>query len=450
MKPFELNVNWSSPSMNWTRCSSLLTLAAFTAVILLTGSAWAGNPTESAIYSFTPASGNPIDGLVAGSAGNLYGTTFDGTGSPDGTVFELSPNSTGGWTEATLVTFNGSNGNGPLSIMVVDSSGNLYGTTTLGGAGKCAIGGTVVGCGVVFELSPTTNGGPWTYALLYSFKGGNDGSSPAGNLVMDRGGNLYGTTGFAANGAASNGTVWQLKPPAQQGGAWTEKLLHVFQGSDGALPHSLVLSNGALYGTADEGGQTSFSGVVFELKQVNGVWTETVLYNFTGGSDGGFPFSVVPSVTPGDFYGTASAGGQYGYGVIFKLTPNSGGTWTESVLYSFIGGADGGTPLSPLLRDRSDNLYGTASTGGLTTECSSFYPFDGCGVIFKFSTSTSTETVLHAFSDTGSDGNLPSTSGVVLGTGGVLYGTTEYGGTGGCTNFNGTVVNCGTVYKITP
>ena len=220
-----------------------------------------------------------------------------------------------------------------------------------------------------------------------------------------------------------------VEPPAQQGGAWTEKLLHVFQGTDGALPHSLVLDNGAHYGTADEGGQTSFSG----------------LYNFTGGSDGGFPFSVVPSVTPGDFYGTASAGGQYGYGVIFKLTPNSGGTWTKSVLYSFMGGADGGTPLSPLLRDRSDNLYGTASTGGLTTECSSFYPFDGCGVIFKFSTSTSTETVLHAFSDTGSDGNLASTSGVVLGTGGVLYGTTEYGGTGGCT-----VVNCGTVYKITP
>jgi uncharacterized repeat protein (TIGR03803 family) len=412
---------------------------------MFVGTALASSPSESVIYSFTSAFSNPVTSLVADSAGNLYGTALDGTKYPNGAVFELSPNSNGGWSEKTLVTFNGTNGSLPQSTMVVDSNGNLYGSTALGGNGPCT--GTPRGCGVVFELSPPSGGSSWTYTILYNFQGGNDGTGPGGNLVMDGSGNLYGTTGPAAVGA-TNGTVWELKAPAQ-GGTWTQKTLYTFNGTDGFTPNSLTLKDGALYGTTAEGGSSSYAGTVFELKPSAGTWNYTQLYAFNNGSDGGFPFSVIGSATSGNLYGTTSQGGQYNWGTVFKLTPNSNGTWAESVIYNFTGGADGATPESPLIRDKSDNLYGTTDSGGLTTECSFSYPYDGCGVVFKVVPSTGAETVLHAFSDTGSDGNVPFSSGVIFSKGD-LYGTTEYGGTGGCVNYNGTVVNCGTVYQIKP
>ena len=418
------------------------------AVCLLLKPALASSPTESVIYNFTPAISNPATSLVADAAGNLYGTALDGNTYPNGAVFELSPNSKGGWTEKTLVTFNGTNGSFPESSMILDSEGNLYGSTALGGDGPCV--GTPSGCGVIFELSPPTGGGQWTYTILYNFQGGSDGTGPGGNLVMDHAGNLYGTTGPSGMGSAMNGAVWELQAPTQQGGTWTQKTLYAFNGTDGFTPNSLTLTDGSLYGTTAEGGSTNYAGTVFQLRPSNGSWTYTQLYAFLNGTDGGFPFSVISSTTAGTLYGTTSQGGQYNWGTVFKLTQNSGGTWTESVIYNFTGGADGATPESPLIRDQVDNLFGTTNSGGLTTECSFSYPYDGCGVVFKVVPSTGAETVLHAFGDTGTDGNVPFSSGVIFGKGHALYGTTEYGGTGGCVNYNGTVVNCGTVYQIKP
>jgi uncharacterized repeat protein (TIGR03803 family) len=292
-------------------------------------------------------------------------------------------------------------------------------------------------------------GGGWNYSILYSFKGGSDGGSPGGNLLIDHAGDLFGTTGATASGSGQNGTVWRLKPPAQQGGAWKQETIFSFNGTNGFIPNSLLFKHGALYGTTAEGGSNADAGTVFELKPANGVWQLTTLYAFQGGLDGGFPFSVIAGGTSDDLYGTTSLGGQFYWGAVFKLTPNANGSWAESLIYDFRGGADGGVPQSPIVRDKSDNLYGTTNTGGYTTECGFSYPYHGCGVVFRVVPSTGDETVLHEFSDTGSDGNVPFAAGVILGKDGALYGTTEYGGGGGCTNYKGTVVNCGTVYEVT-
>lgn len=418
-----------------------LSLAAFASVLMLMGSALAVNPTEAVIYNFSPSFANPMYSLAADHSGNLFGTTSDGTSSPDGAVFELSRNSSGQWVETTLVNFNGANGSIPETALAVDSEGNVYGSTVAGGNGHCTENGApVVGCGVVFELSPSRSG-KWTYKILYNFEGTQN--SPEGNLVIGPDRTIYGITGFGS-GTYGYGTAFKLTPPLLRLGEWKETTLFNFNGySQGFVPNSLTLQNGVLYGTTSEGGSTNYAGLVFELSQVNGVWTETVLYNFSNGSDGGFPVDVRVA-NSGDLYGNAYSGGEYGYGVIFQLTPGSNGTWTESVVYNFTGQADGAYPDSPLTIRPSGNLYGTTRGGGLTTECTSEYPNDGCGVVFEVVPSTGTETVLHTFSDTGTDGYLPFASGVIFGEGANLYGTTEYGGTGACQN------GCGTVYAVKP
>ena len=178
----------------------------------------------------------------------------------------LRPKKVAPGSETILYGFNGTDGSIPVGGAIIDGNGNLYGTTAYGGSGTCLLFGDNVGCGVVYELSPPTQkGGQWTYTVLYNFQGGKDGLFPWGDLVFDSHGNLYGATQFGGGkGTTCNqyfdgncGTVFELSPPKQKGGKWTEKILHSFAGgTDGANPNGgLVLDgNGAIYGTTYFGG----------------------------------------------------------------------------------------------------------------------------------------------------------------------------------------------------
>ena len=428
------------------RASVRPALTLFSALLLLAASAIASDvakndpnqtpATESVIYNFTTNYSNPSASLTTDTAGNLYGTAFDGTKFPDGAVFELSQVN-GAWKEKPLIIFDGKNGAYPSAMMVFDGQGNLYGSTVEGGDGPCA-----GGCGVIFELSPS--GATWNYTILYSFQNGVDGEGPGGNLLIDPSGNLYGTTSV---GQTTNGTVFELKHPAQQGDSWTHDTLFTFNGTDGFSPNALAFSGGALYGTTAEGGSSNYTGSVFQLKPSNGTWSYTLVYAFSGGADGAFPLDIVASGIPNVLYGTAQSGGQSNYGVIFEISPNSSGSWSESVLYNFTGGADGAQPIS-LIAAGPDKIFGTTNSGGDASACSFLYPSLGCGVVYEFVLSTATETVLHAFTGPPSDGAGTYGAGVILDQG-ALYGATYYGGNGQCSN--GTeVVGCGTVYKVTP
>ncbi|MGA3211566.1 MAG: Ig-like domain-containing protein, partial [Terriglobales bacterium] len=294
-----------------------------------------GTWTETVLYSFCTASGcadgeYPEATLVFDSQGNLYGTTFDGGADGPGTVFELSPPSAGSgpWTETVLYSFtSGSDGGKPIAGVIIDSQGNLYGTTTTGG-NLADCGGS--GCGVVFELSPPTGGsGPWPESVLYSFTNGSDGGDPRAGLIFDSKGNLYGTA--KGGGAYSVGTAFELTPPSGGSGPWTESVLYNFCPSsgcaDGEMPYAGLLfdSKGNLYGTTYSGG-TGSGGTAFELSPPGGgtgPWTETVLYNFcsaSGCADGQYPEAGMVFDSHGNLFGTTNSGGaKASYGTVFEL-----------------------------------------------------------------------------------------------------------------------------------
>lgn len=266
---------------------------------------------------------------------------------------------------------------------------------------------------------------------LYSFSGhSGDGANPSGGLVVGAGGSLYGTTAYG--GIFGAGTVFELSPPSA-GGAWTETVIYNFTGgNDGGYPQEGVTlgSGGALYGAALYGGASGM-GTVFELAPpgAGGVWTESVIYSFSG-SDGAYPYTPPLVTQSGLLYGTTELGGL-GYGAVYRLRQAQGGAWTETVLHSFTGAGDGSFPYGGLAIDANGNLYGTAAYGGT-----------GNGVVFELakpakSGSAWTETVLHAFK--GTDGGYPF-AGVVFDAKGNLYGTTS-GGVG--TSF-------GTAFELSP
>jgi uncharacterized repeat protein (TIGR03803 family) len=270
---------------------------------------------------------------------------------------------------------------------------------------------------------------------LHSFAGGSDGATPYNEAVIGSSGELYGTT--SAGGGSNDGTVFMLTPPGTTGGSWTETVLHAFHGSDGSLPQAGVVigPGGVLYGTAEQGGSSSY-GVVFSLTppaSPGGSWTETTLYTFTGGDDGGDPRQLV--VGSAGLYGTTDAGGPSGQGTVFSLTPpaSPGGSWTKTTLYAFAGGSDGAVPYGGVAIGVGGVLYGTTFFGGSSN----------AGTVFSLTPPASpgdswTETLLHTFTG-GSDAANPYV-GVTIGSGGVLYGTTQYGGTSGS----------GTVFAVTP
>jgi len=278
-------------------------------------------------------------GIIADSAGNLYGTTVVGGntsgcgGNGCGTVFRLAPNGSGSWEETVLYTFTGaSDGGSPGAALILDAAGNLYGTTVGGGntAPGCAT-SDGSGCGVVFELSPTESGS-WSESVLYRFTGGHDGAIPESSLVFDSAGNLYGTTylgGFSNSNciASQCGVVYKLSPNGS--GGWRQTVVHEFKGStDGQNPVANVIldSAGNLYGTAPFGGNVNLCspyggcGVAFKISPAAGGWSETPLHIFADGNDGAFPYAPLTFDSSGNLYGATMSGSNEA-GVVYKITP---------------------------------------------------------------------------------------------------------------------------------
>jgi uncharacterized repeat protein (TIGR03803 family) len=239
--------------------------------------------------------------------------------------------------------------------LIFDGSGNLYGTTAAGGT---------FGEGTVFELSPNGGGG-WTETVLYSFQNdASDGTSPSVSLVFDTAGNLYGTTSAGGSSSACGcGTVFQLTPVT--GGGWTEKIIHSFFETDGYLPQAglIIDKAGNLYGTTFFGGTYGY-GTAFELSpEVGGNWNLTTLQNFNISGDGGaYLYGGVILDAKGNLYGTTFRGGASDEGTVFELSPAGFGAWKEKVLYSFSN--SGYQPDAGVIADASGNLYGTTYGGG--------------------------------------------------------------------------------------
>jgi len=336
---------------------------------------------------------------------------------------------------------NCADGSNPAGNLIPDGAGNFYGTTAAGGivGGLCQS----FGCGTIFEL--TASG---TVRNLYKFSGGSDGDEPMGGLVRGSTGNVYGTTGYGGNtggvcGTYGCGTVFEL---VKTGATITEKVLHTFTGgTDGANPGSGLVRdlNGNLYGTTLGGGGSGCSsgagcGTVFKITSAG---NEEVLYSFTGNADGATPSASLILDAADNLYGTTAYGGNFGggcsslgCGVVFKVTPAG----QEVVLYAFKGGADGQSPMAPLVRDGKGDLYGTSSTGGDVSNVNCSIGENGCGIVFKL-TANGVLLTLYAFTGYPADGQHPL-AGVIRDKQGGLYGTTDWGGPS----------NGGTVFKLTP
>ena len=472
-------------------CGTVFALTPPTSV----SGAWA----ESVLYSFTGGSdgGVPMTGVAIGSGPGglpvLYGTTaYGGTapcssGSPPGAgcgvVFSLTPpkgalsGAGGAWTEAVLYNFTSpfNTSSSPTSLAIGSGPGGypvLYGATQNGGTGTgriCA----GLGCGMVFSLTPpkgasSGSGGAWTEAVLYNFTGGNDGFQPSGVAIGSGPGGypvLYGTS--ASFTGPGNGTVFSLTPPAVPSGTgtWTESVLYSFTGGirDVANPTSgVVIGSGPggspmLYGTATSGGASEAGGVfsltppAVGLAGSAGAWTESLLYSFMGVNDGAAPSVGVVFGNGGVLYGTTAIGGPANAGTVFSLAPpkSANGAWTESVLYAFTGGSPGIGVLSGLVVGNGGVLYGTTEGGG-TGSC----PI-GCGTVFSLAPpipglfGPGAWTASVLYRFTGGSDGAYPAAGLAIGSNGVLYGTTEFGGTGSCTG-GGQPPGCGVVFSLTP
>jgi len=355
---------------------------------------------------------------------------------------------------------NDANGRGPSEPVTLDSAGNVYGSTAAAG---------LYGKGVVFKLTPSSST-PWPETVVYAFTGGADGGIVSSPLVFDSSGNLYGATaeGGDPSGCTSSesgpgcGVIFKLTPSSS--GSWKETVLYAFSGgADGAVPDWITFGpDGNLYGATSAGGNltvcpapgsVSGCGIVFKLTpSASGPWQEQVLHTFAGAEDGASPSGVVLD-SASNVYGVTFLGGQVtkpacpvysgeaaGCGIVFQLTTAPGGTWTENVVYSFSGSADGGYPQGGLTLDSGGNLYGTTSQGGdlSTAKCGTF----GCGVVFRISPvgSSWSQSVLYSF--TAKDDGL-SPKGIALNAQGALFGSN--GGSGTCV-----CGGCGTVYELTP
>jgi uncharacterized repeat protein (TIGR03803 family) len=441
--------------------------------------------------------------LVPGFGGCSSGGQFAATPvAAQGALRHDSASAAAGQTGfSVLYSFqDGADGAVPATSLIADKTGNLYGTTTnVGGVTSCS-----VHCGSIFELSPpASKRDRWTFTILYDFTGGKDGGLPDGNLLFGPDGSLYGTANVGGtHGKFGDGVLFQLKAAK---GHWTERVLHDFgRGSDGRNPHGGLATDGTgnLYGTTANGGKY-YGGTVYELS-LSGK-AESVLYSFSGGEDGGTPLAGLTIDHAGRLYGTTNSGGYFSYycqagcGTIFEVSPPSSPSnpWNYAVIHEFVGG-DGALPQDPLLFDGAGNLYGTtfvSQTGGGGTAfeltpgrrhrswaetvlyrfpayrgdavaSSAGFISDNAGNLYATSQNgglkykgdvfklvrpaTSggawTDAIEHSFSSA-PHGTYPSTN-LVFGAGGLLYGTTPYGGTGDCrfTKIKG----CGTVFQVSP
>jgi hypothetical protein len=422
------------------------------------------------------------------------------------------------WKEKVLYSFQGgaSAGSVPAGGVVFDEQGNLYVATTDGGPPSCAPIGSA--CGTVYQLSPPAKkGDPWTATLIRMFagKGSNDASVPTGGLILDGAGNLYGVTGYGGTGdcvlvgvPAGCGTVYELSPPAQKGGAWTETILYSFPSSkEGYLPNGNLVfdSAGNLYGATMFGGGHGttcdtfyqYCGAVFRLsppKTKGGKWTEKTLHGFRSGTDGANPNGGLVLDRKGRIYGTTFGGGNEGgqcgaggCGTAFELNPPTmkGGAWTERVLHRFEFSAGEANPSAGMTFDGGGHLYGTTvgtvfrlappskksdrwkETILYTFNQDAFGPldapiFDQSGNLYgtTYSGDTFSGTVFRLkppgrkggpwsfsilYGFTGSPDGAQPASNLTLDAHGKLYGTTQKGGTGTCSFYG-----CGTVFEASP
>ena len=390
--------------------------------------------TFRVIHAFDISDGwYPDAGLTIDHAGNLYGTTaYGGNGTYNGTVFKLTHHGSG-WVLSELYRFNGGDdGETPEARVVFGPDGKLYGS---------AVGGGSAGWGVVYSLQPPASACksascPWTEKVLFPFQASGTGWEPIGDLTFDAAGDIYGAAFYGAINNCEGegcGVIYEL---TRSGGVWTEQIIHQFTyGADGEYPTSVILGDdGNLYGTAQGDPNNQLKrGLAFQFVPSSGGWTENVLHQFFG-MDGAFPVAGLIFDPAGNLIGATLAGGYYGGGAVYELSP-SGNSWYFSDLYSFeIGKASYPYgPLGALIMDSAGNLYGATGTDGAY----------GYGAVFKLTPSSSgwTYTSLYDFTG-GTDGSFPRN--VVMDASGNLYGITTYGGNSACQ------AGCGVVFEITP
>jgi len=421
------------------RSSKAILVTVFASLVMLGGTAHAKDGVYQVIHNF---SGYPDDGWepvgvpAVAKNGDLYGATTGGGASDLGTVFKLTaPRTRGGaWRETILYNFPGGSGGFGADAILLGADGNLYGF-----AGQ-----------VVFELkAPTGRSGVWKYTSLYTLNGTTQGDAIQG-IALDAKGNIYGATEEGGDLSCGNGhgcgIVFELKRPTKEGGQWVFSVLHAFTGPpDGDSPFAGVTldQGGTVYGTS-AGGSLGY-GAVYRVSPPTkkGPWTETVVYSFDAGSNlGTGPGGPVTFDGSGNMYGTTLFGGDLncsggaGCGVVFELSPQQGGTWTYTNLYSFQDGSDGAVPSGNIVIDSKGNIYSTTTAGGGSK----------AGIAFKLSPPQQKggawiETILHSFKVPVSGGD---NGGLIWGKWGDLYGVTYLGGTG-CPG-NG----CGTVFELQP
>lgn len=407
------------------------TAVAFAALLGLAvaGSPYLESQTYSVLHTFAGGTdgANPYAGLIRDASGNFYGTTLEGGPCGCGTVFKLDANGVA----TTLYSFTaGTDGASPFAPVVMDKTGTLYGTTSSYGAYLF---------GTVFKLTKTGE-----EATLHSFAGVSDGGILYAGLVRDAEDNLYGTADIGGSSSCHSGNLLGCGVVFKIDETGAETVLHAFTGKpDGANSYAGLIRDAAgnFYGTTGSGG-TSHVGTVFKLDAAG---AETVLYSFLGGASGADPQTPLIRDAAGNFYGTTTNGGHttcnppQGCGTVFKLAI----TGEETVLYRFTGGTDGALPFGGLVLDTSGNIYGTANAGG-DLSCNPEGTLPGCGVVFQLSTSGK-KTILHSFTG-GTDGAYP-TGGLIRDSSGNLYGTASQGGNLSCVS---ALSSCGVVFKIAP
>jgi uncharacterized repeat protein (TIGR03803 family) len=396
---------------------------------------------ETVLYSFGgPDGAGALSGVLADKTGSLYGTTVFGGSAGAGTIFRLTRRGSG-YRESVLYSFTGGVDGAKPSGLTAGADGSFYGITIIGGSSNQ---------GTVFKLTRHKFG--YRESVLYSFRGGNDGTQPVGAPVLGKDGAVYGVTQFGGTGGW--GLVFKLTP---SGSGYRKSTLYNFPGAAGGyLPQAglTIDSHGVLYGTTYYGGDVSGCngagcGLVFKLARQGSGYAESVLKRFKGNGDGAIPYAAVTvDETSGAIYGTTEYGGGNGLGLgtVFKLTP-SGAGYSETILHRFTGKADGFVPGAPILLSPDGILYGVVALGG--GGCNGI----GCGAIFKLTPSASGYSfrVIYDFRRP-SNGANPENSTLIIDASGALVGTTRSGGSKtDCSDGGpGGVHGCGTVFKLVP
>ena len=381
-------------------------------------------PTLTTIANFTGTGGaapgnNPQAALIADASGNLFGTTYIGGTSNLGTVFEIPKTGGGYGSLLVLATFTGTaNGANPLSGLTADASGNLFGTTSSGGAS---------GAGTVFEIAKT--GGTFgALSVIATFTGSANGAAPHGGLTTDASGNLFGTT---ANGGANGlGTVFEIAKTGSTFGTLTT--LAYFDSTHGSHPYGALAVDAAgnLLGTTNSGGGSGL-GTVFEIARTGATYAApTTVATFTGTSNGSGPNSGLAADASGNLFGTTFSGGTAGLGTVFEIAKTGGAYGTLTTLASFTGfnGATlGAQPRDGVIVDAAGNLFGTTFIGGNSNS----------GEVFEIPRSGGGYAALKTIVNI--SGNGQPIGGLTADASGNLFGTTHLGGTAGD----------GTVFEIT-